>query len=59
VSEFYVNLAVSVILQMLQDGVLRGKFRRALLKIFRAIALQFREDPEFLAVMKAESKKAN
>lgn len=51
-NDWYINLAVGVIIQMVRDGTIRGKYRSALLKIFREIARAFAQDTEFINAVK-------
>lgn len=45
----YTSLAVSILLQVVQNASERNKYRRALLKVFKAIANGFESDQEFRA----------
>lgn len=49
--ELYITMGVAVVLQVLRDPRLKQTWRRALLKIFKEIATQFRDDPDFAAVI--------
>lgn len=51
--DFYIDLAVTVMLRLLSNKAESNKYRRAILKIFRAIALQFSSDQEFVTVAQA------
>lgn len=55
-NDFYIDLAVSVILRVVQSGPQRNKYRKALLKIFKAIAQAYKSDAEFDAVMVEQFK---
>lgn len=55
--DFYITLAISVLLQVIRDPKVNFKFKRALLKIFKEIAIQFGTDPEFSAVADTHVKK--
>lgn len=57
--EFYYNLAVSVMLQLIKDEKLSPKFRRAILKVFKAIVVQYGSDPEFAEVIKGNERQAS
>lgn len=46
-NDFYINLAVTVMLQAVKDGAIKGKFRRAFLKVFKAVATAYQTDQEF------------
>ena len=43
------DLAVGVLLRIVTDPKKKSKWRRALLKVFRAIAGAFPQDPDFKA----------
>lgn len=50
--DFYTSLAINVLLQVLADKKQLPKFRRALLKVFKAILVSFAHDEEFQAEMR-------
>jgi len=56
VSDFIISMAVSVIIQLARDPKGRGKWRKALLKVFREIASAFRDDNEFQMVVESGGK---
>lgn len=49
--DWLIPMAVSVVIQLIRDPKLSVKWRAALLKIFREIATQFRDDPDFARVL--------
>lgn len=49
--ELLIGQSVSVLVQLARDPKGRGRWRKAMLKIFREIARAFRDDEEFAAVM--------
>jgi len=48
--DFLIDMGVSALLRVAADPKRASKWRRALLKVFRAIAAAFPSDPEFKAV---------
>ncbi len=49
-SDFLIDMALSILLRVLSDQKSASKWRRALLKVFQRIAEVFRSDPEFRRV---------
>jgi predicted secreted protein len=45
--ELFIDLGISAILRMLQTGTKAKKWRKAMLKIFAAIARTYKADQEF------------
>lgn len=46
-NDFLITMAVSVLIELARDPKGRGKWRKALLKVFTVIATAFRSDAEF------------
>jgi len=49
-----IRFAIGELIAIAKDAKGRGKWRKALLKVFREIAAGFRDDAEFQDVMKSE-----
>lgn len=49
-SDFWIDIGITVLLRLLKDPNASSKWKRALLKLFTAIADRFPDDQEFLAV---------
>ena len=49
--DLYVDLALTVLLRVLKDKKQSLQIRKALLKVFRAILVQFGSDKDFQLVM--------
>lgn len=47
--DFLIDMAVGVLLRLATDAKKKAKWRKALLKVFRAIASAFPQDPDFKA----------
>jgi hypothetical protein len=45
--DFYVDIGVAVILRVLKEQGATNKYRRALIKLYRAIGEAYRHDSEF------------
>lgn len=54
--DYIINSAVGALLLMLQDSSKRSKWRKAMLKVFRAIAVAFGNDPDFRLVGREVTK---
>ena len=54
--EWVISLAVSTMIGLARDKNGRGKWRKALLKVFREISIAFREDAEFSAAFEEVRK---
>lgn len=54
--DFLISMAASVILRMIEDPNGRGKWRRMLFKLFRAIGAAFVDDPELRGMAKELSR---
>lgn len=52
--DFLITMAVSVLVQLARDPNGRGKWRKALLKVFREIANAFPNDVEFQAAAQVD-----
>lgn len=55
--DFLITMAVSVLVQLARDPKGRGKWRAALLKVFREIAKAFPNDTDFIAVAEGGREK--
>ena len=44
--DWMISLAVNTLIHLARDPQRRGKFRKALLKVFREIAIAFKDDAE-------------
>lgn len=51
--DFYVDLAVAVLLRLLKDAYFRKKYIPALWKVYWALDVVFRSDSEFAAYRKS------
>lgn len=51
-NDFYISLAVSVLITILRSKPERNKYRKAIFKVFREIALQFEGDLAFAEMVK-------
>jgi len=49
--DVYIDLGVSILLRVLKDTKKAQKFRRAMLKVFKAIAAAYARDAEFTEVV--------
>jgi len=49
--DFYIDIAFAVLLRILKDKKQSQQVRKALLKVFKAILVQFGSDPEFEAAI--------
>lgn len=49
-NDWIIDLGISALLRVLKDTKESAKWRRALLKVFRLIAIRFGNDEEFLDV---------
>jgi hypothetical protein len=49
--DFYIDLAFTVLLRVLKDKKQSQQVRKAMLKVFKAILVQFGNDPEFEAAI--------
>lgn len=47
--DILINLGVGALLAILSDPSKRGRWRRAILKIFRAASVHFKDDADFRA----------
>lgn len=45
--DWIISMAVNAMVQLARDKSSRSKWRKALLKVFREIAIAFRDDAEF------------
>lgn len=45
--DWMIRLAIGTLIELARDPNGRGKWRKALLKVFREIAIAFRDDAEF------------
>lgn len=50
VGDFWIDMGITVLLRLLRDKTESAKWKRALLKLFTAIADRFPDDKEFLDV---------
>lgn len=50
--DYLISMAASIVLRLLENPTSRSKYRRLFLKLFRAIAAGFIEDPELQATAK-------
>lgn len=48
-NDFLISMSVSVLIQLIRTPSIRGKWKAALLKIFKEIAIAFKDDPSFQA----------
>jgi hypothetical protein len=51
--DFYIDIGAAVLLRLLKEGKPDNKYRKLFLKIFRAIAMQYSDDPDFKDAAKA------
>ena len=51
--EIVIELGINAVLKMLKSKANASKWRRVMLKIFRAIAVQYKDDQEFQTVAQA------
>jgi hypothetical protein len=49
VMDFYVDVAVAVLLRLLKDAYFRKKYIPALFKVYAALGVVFTSDPDFIA----------
>lgn len=52
--DWMIPLAINVMINLARDKQNRGKWRKALLKVFSEIAIAFRDDVAFQAVVEAK-----
>lgn len=52
--EWMIPLAINTLIQIARDPKTHGKWRKALLKVFREIARAYKNDAEFTAVAEEE-----
>lgn len=55
-NDMLISMGVSALIMIARDKQGRGKWRKALLKVFREIAVAFRDDSDFQAVVKEVQK---
>lgn len=55
-NDFVIGMAVSVMVQLVRNPSIRGKWKAAILKVFREIAINFKDDPAFKAEVIVQSK---
>lgn len=46
-NDFLISMAVSVMIQLVRTPTVRGKWKSAIFKVFREIAIHFEGDPDF------------
>jgi hypothetical protein len=56
VQDLVIGMAVNVLIQLVRDPNSRSKWRKALLKVFREIAIAFKDDAELTSVIDAQAK---
>jgi hypothetical protein len=54
--DMLISMAISVLVQLARDPNSRGKWRKALLKVFVEITRAFKTDSDFLSAAKQEFK---
>lgn len=54
--DIWINIGVSALLAVLNDPTKRGRWRKAILKIFRVAALSFQNDEDFRNVARSMEK---
>lgn len=54
--DMLIGMGVNVLITLARDPSKRGKWRKALLKVFVEITRAFKQDAEFLAAAKQEFK---
>ncbi|HEX8636707.1 MAG TPA: hypothetical protein VF692_01495 [Pyrinomonadaceae bacterium] len=57
-NDMFINMGISVLLELLKkripkDGTSKKEWKKALLKVFRAIGEAYKDDPEFQELTKA------
>jgi len=55
--EWYIDIGFAVLIRLLKERRETNKWRRAFLKLFKAIADAYRNDEEFAAMMAAPQPK--